>query len=645
MRAPPKSPVALLALALLPFVAAGSPFGRKQGASVPLADIHGKRAFSSHRCVGQTFAPDQWKGSSCYYRNLCYDVGEDEWVYYAAAGERLPRVHDLRHEAQWIYPNMSTSYDDAAKETLKGRGLLLHPLDVNLTPYNRLWKGYAPSRWKHSGYKWRPRIVRGDIPAHAVWDNHSAVFVLYMSYVGHNLGHLMYDELLPAFTLMQMFDIVTNNVQLLNVFLEKPAWNTCFYYLMRALEGGKPFPEDETDVLQSKSEPWIKWNGANYANTCASLYRKTSAAHMGPKHAVSAIPQRYTKYFGPKGTMKFPPNPDEEEDPEDPAGAAKQKMPALEDLQGPRWSQELREATLICHSRVLAGSGMLAEHCADESVHGMQAERVSAEFVEAGGLEDDDTGNAKVFCNAGRGPQFWQFRHWMLNGMGLAEYASACTKAPGGDMAKLVLLATFSLRDTESGKADMETVADWTLLATTLAAKPSNRLKTTAVQMHTMTMREQVQLMLDSQINVVGSGGGASLAIFMPRGSTIILLCPKDNKDDFVLFDHVSTAVACGCPGPAALPRRRSPHARTQTPPSPHALAPAHVCAAPPPLSDVAPNSCVGRAVLPRCGARSQAHDLARLGRRGALSRHKRVRGQRGVRGRPSRLLDCDSGR
>ena len=562
--APLKSPVGLLALVLLPFVAAGSPFGRKQGASVPLADIHSARAFSSHRCVGQTFAPDQWKGSSCYYRNLCYDVGEDEWVYYAAAGERLPRARDLRHEAQWIYPNMSMSYNEAGNETLKGRGLLLHPLDVNLTPYNRLWKGYAPSRWKQSGYKWRPRIVRGDIPAHAVWDSHAAVSVLYMSYVGHNIGHLMYDELLPAFTLMQMFDIVTNNVQLLNVFLEKPAWNTCFYYLVRALEGGKPFPEDELDAAQSESEPWIKFNGANYAKSCASLYRKISVAHMGPKHGVSAIPQRYTNYFGPKGTVKFPPNPDfpqlgpqGQEYLEDPAKAAKRKMPALEDLQGPRWSQELRQATLICHSRVLAGSGMLAEHCSDESTHGMEAERASP--VEVGGLEDDDSGKAKVFCNAGRGPQFWQFRHWMLNGMGLAKYASACTKAPGGDMAKLVLLATFSLRDMESGKADMETVADWTLLATTLAAKPSNRLKTTAVQMHTMTMSEQVQLMLDSQINVVGSGGGASLAIFMPRGSTIILLCPKNNKDDFVLFDHVSTAVACG---PAALPRATAPRTR-----------------------------------------------------------------------------------
>jgi hypothetical protein len=53
-----------------------------------------------------------------------------------------------------------------------------------------------------------PELKSGDIPEGATFDESAPVFVMWMPYMSSNLGHLMYDELLPFFTLMRMFNLL-----------------------------------------------------------------------------------------------------------------------------------------------------------------------------------------------------------------------------------------------------------------------------------------------------------------------------------------------------------------------------------------------------------------------------------------------------
>eukprot|EP00656_Telonema_subtile_P049933 TRINITY_DN632_c0_g1_i3.p2 TRINITY_DN632_c0_g1~~TRINITY_DN632_c0_g1_i3.p2 ORF type:complete len:100 (+),score=13.08 TRINITY_DN632_c0_g1_i3:143-442(+) len=54
------------------------------------------------------------------------------------------------------------------------------------------------------------------------------------------------------------------------------------------------------------------------------------------------------------------------------------------------------------------------------------------------------------------------------------------------------------------------------------------------------SMLEQVQDTADSAVMVTLGGGGASHALWLPRGGTLIIVSPIDLKDDFVLWAHLS---------------------------------------------------------------------------------------------------------
>ena len=64
--------------------AAADAFGQREGVAAPLTDdaLSARRSrYSSAHCIGQTFQADEWKGSSCYFRNLCYDYGRGRFVF------------------------------------------------------------------------------------------------------------------------------------------------------------------------------------------------------------------------------------------------------------------------------------------------------------------------------------------------------------------------------------------------------------------------------------------------------------------------------------------------------------------------------------------------------------------------------------
>ena len=55
-----------------------------------------------------------------------------------------------------------------------------------------------------------------------------------------------------------------------------------------------------------------------------------------------------------------------------------------------------------------------------------------------------------------------------------------------------------------------------------------------------LSVSDQVRAYAESMAVMQNAGGGASTAIFLPRGSTLVFISPKDRKDDYILWGHMS---------------------------------------------------------------------------------------------------------
>ena len=187
-------------------------FGRKHGLSAALDDVADvpsafqfrENAFTSHQCHGQSFSRQEWKSRSCYYQNICFDTAEVKFKYFRAPAEGTEYLQ---------YPNWMPKSDDYFEGPNfpqgVGRGLMGTDLMVSLGPISGMGD--------MDTLRFMPDVVDGPIPHDAVYDETSPLFLLYMSYNAHNIGHLMLDELLPWFSLMQAFGFETGHMQPLSL--------------------------------------------------------------------------------------------------------------------------------------------------------------------------------------------------------------------------------------------------------------------------------------------------------------------------------------------------------------------------------------------------------------------------------------------
>jgi hypothetical protein len=174
--------------------------------NVPTADLYDAAEFryTSSRCVGQAFkAEDNWLGASCQYRNLCYDTQTDDFVYFKSEGDLV---------------NHKTLYElrDGGVTGIEGkngpRGVLRQAIEVSLVVRNTLWD----SRFE-AGMKYSPSVKEEHIPIDQThWVEDGKTRVLYMQYNGHNVGHVMYDEMYPVYNLMKMFNLLSNDAEIMN---------------------------------------------------------------------------------------------------------------------------------------------------------------------------------------------------------------------------------------------------------------------------------------------------------------------------------------------------------------------------------------------------------------------------------------------
>jgi hypothetical protein len=206
--------------------------------------------YSAHECNGQIFMQQEWAGRSCYYRNICRESNTQNWFYY-----RDPEIEpDSLLKLKNLDGNIGVGYfrpNGMSGKYPNGRGHIPNEMEVSLIPFNMM-DGLDPASvpdYGGQGYRWQPEVRDGPIPKDAVFDDTASVFVLYMAYVSHNIGHLMMDEFFPWFLLLRSYNLLTDQMKAISVMPDRSEGSTHKSFLA---PGAVPFENRETCLGYSK---------------------------------------------------------------------------------------------------------------------------------------------------------------------------------------------------------------------------------------------------------------------------------------------------------------------------------------------------------------------------------------------------------
>eukprot|EP00656_Telonema_subtile_P049934 TRINITY_DN632_c0_g1_i4.p1 TRINITY_DN632_c0_g1~~TRINITY_DN632_c0_g1_i4.p1 ORF type:complete len:634 (+),score=105.01 TRINITY_DN632_c0_g1_i4:91-1992(+) len=457
----------------------------------------GDQQYSSHHCVGQMFGgKEDAAASSCEFRNICLNPSVGTFQYFSPNPENMYELHRLtrsEHVSDTLLPpGIKPGDADNSSKHRAARGFLKPDMRVSMMPHSRFHQGTRSGPFQ----AWMPEIVGGPIPEDAMYDP-ARVAVLMAQYNGHNFGHLLYDEVLPWFTLLDMFGYghVTDSVLLEN---ENFNWKYPHHVSPEEMKTWKYIPPQ---------------------NTCAKFKRSNDTGiAYNDNHDGDLQFDGDTPVQSPADQM----DDEEKENMENVLKVCDKLVKRAVPLMSRRPRREFPAqamgasagAPLLCFDTVLAGVGLLTEHCTDNSAHGDMPDTI----------EEQPT-----YCNAGRGGHFWRFRVHTLKMIGAMD--KPCVR--GKPLQVLWSIRASSTFDRFEGDAERNWFSHARKFKSKLGIVKTHKAKE-------LSMLEQVQDTADSAVMVTLGGGGASHALWLPRGGTLIIVSPIDLKDDFVLWAHLS---------------------------------------------------------------------------------------------------------
>jgi len=211
---------------------------------VRLKNVHETFSSSVH-CVGETHDPvTSWKHRSCRYVHLCLDLTgklaaettaggrgkgaseakTPEFFLVTSPSEEQFQKRFRKDAAKSRYRYSSTELSGAiggshknnntAASTTISTDANYTPLDVALGGINPSWKAPPKPRvpYQHGidKIRWKPRIHH-QFPSNKYYElDSSVVLVPYHSFAAANVGHLLWDDFLPLYNLLNIFGFETN---------------------------------------------------------------------------------------------------------------------------------------------------------------------------------------------------------------------------------------------------------------------------------------------------------------------------------------------------------------------------------------------------------------------------------------------------
>jgi len=179
---------------------------RDPSASPDAAPLH-----STVHCMGENFGERSWLYRSCEFRNLCFDMIDREFVLFRSAAERSMNEAFLSHEKR-EYVSLSSSMENVS---------------VSLGGINPQW-GWKPNQSEALEY-W-PTVIEDELNEGYYELASDKVMVTFHSMAAVNVGHLLWDDFFPIFTLLDMFQLARNDLVLIRYVLKnrpRALWATC----------------------------------------------------------------------------------------------------------------------------------------------------------------------------------------------------------------------------------------------------------------------------------------------------------------------------------------------------------------------------------------------------------------------------------
>ena len=160
---------------------------------------------SSSHCIGDNFGPDAWKYRSCHFQNLCFDLKNQSWVLFTSP-EQIQLENSMRDaELTDFTPSFSMN------------------TTVSIGGINRKWSKDI------FRMEWFPKLKPiEDIEQSGFYKFvNDVTLVPFHSMAGFNPGHLVWDDFLPIYTLLSMFQLLGKDLVLMRYKPDFWQWASC----------------------------------------------------------------------------------------------------------------------------------------------------------------------------------------------------------------------------------------------------------------------------------------------------------------------------------------------------------------------------------------------------------------------------------
>ena len=148
-------------------------------------------------CVGETYQPSKvaWKDKSCHFQFLCYNTSSYEYIVFESP------------QARFLARNLALRPFAHVSDNLHRHN---HSDTISLGGINLKWGNAGIAR-----LRWFPKII--PLPSYEIGQQRELVYyelpqntvmIPYHSLNGANPGHLVWDDFLPIYTLLGMFQLL-----------------------------------------------------------------------------------------------------------------------------------------------------------------------------------------------------------------------------------------------------------------------------------------------------------------------------------------------------------------------------------------------------------------------------------------------------
>ena len=563
---------------------------------------------SSHTCYGRGFGPEgpegEWRRTTCQYTNVCYFAN-----WYAADGGAAPAAARVQPSDSNVGARQQQSANDDAHPTPhwgSGRGALVYiaaseaeaallrrtqELDVSLSPLlSAAMFSNAEALRTRANKTGRPStrlspitITRAQFNAalaarskngsrsHTPWSRSrtssasprvrtvSNVHVLYTSYNAENFGHVLSDELLPAYAAMEAFGALDYNVQLLRAPTLPMVKYSCDWQSLNWGEvQAKKCARRYADLVGALSGNGVAelgaYNDRVLGGGSAPICFDNLIAGEG---YLSDHCDDYTKHGANTGAVLRRGRPAQR-------GYGRSFDHYAIAKQLPKQAAEAQEKTTK-PSHVWVPFGVEYAHLGEEKwLTNPPQPRVASQLTTP--------------CNQGRAVTYYGFRDWSMRALGVppssptqfyatrtlrsravakahiarvrgtAAAAAAATAAERGSTTSRIALTRLAPlrvviwdRDAREQKGLLRKVFGLDTLAAKLRTTHGGDVDVVTVSgWGGLSFREQVKLLASASVFITGPGSGSFIGWYLPRGATMIRIYPTKFPMEWHIFSFMA---------------------------------------------------------------------------------------------------------